>query len=168
MRTRRPNHRLAKIHRAYTVEETSSLFGVHRNTVRAWIKSGLPTSDAKRPTLILGRELVAFLKARRLKNKKPCRPGQLYCVRCRVPQNPAGDMADCKPRSGSLGDLVGICPTCASMMYRRINLTKLEGVRGKLDISFPEGDPRIDDSERPSVNSDFKPEASGHDNAQPR
>jgi hypothetical protein len=38
MGTRHPNPRLAKIHRNYTVEEVANVFGVHRNTVRQWIK----------------------------------------------------------------------------------------------------------------------------------
>jgi hypothetical protein len=49
MPIRRPNPRLAKIHRSYTVEESATLFGVHRNTVREWVRRGLPTSDRKRP-----------------------------------------------------------------------------------------------------------------------
>ena len=38
---------------------------VHKNTVRGWLKSGLETVDARRPTLVLGRKLSAFLHARR-------------------------------------------------------------------------------------------------------
>ena len=67
MGTRHPNPRLAKIHRNYTVEDVASLFGVHRNTVRAWVKHGLPTNDGRRPTLILGSHLAVFLAAKRTK-----------------------------------------------------------------------------------------------------
>ena len=88
MPRRRPNHRLVKLHRSYTVEEVATLLGVHRNTVREWIKRGLPTCDGKRPLLILGRELAAFLQARRAKNKRACLPGEIYCVRCHVPRTP--------------------------------------------------------------------------------
>jgi len=88
MKKRHPNHRLVKIHRAYIVEEIASLFGMHKNTVRHWIKDGLNTIDDKRPMLILGHVLVEFLKARRVKNKQPCKPGELYCVRCRAPETP--------------------------------------------------------------------------------
>ena len=90
MRKRHPNHRLVKIHRSYTVEEIAKLFGIHKNTVRGWVKSGLATSDDKRPMLILGHDLAAFLQARRVKNKRPCKPGEIYCVRCRAPKFPAG------------------------------------------------------------------------------
>ena len=65
MAKRHPNHRLVKIHRNYTVEEVASLLGVHRNTVREWVKRGLATIDRKRPMLIHGRDLAAFLQARR-------------------------------------------------------------------------------------------------------
>jgi hypothetical protein len=164
--TRLPNHRLAKIHRNYTVEEIARLFGVHRNTVREWVKRGLPTNDCKRPMLILGRDLAAFLQARRLKNKRPCQPSEIYCVRCRAPKNPAGDMAEYQPVTTTGGNLVGICPTCESMMYRRVNLAKLEQVRGKLDITMTQARGHLDESTQPSVDGDLRQEAADHDSAQ--
>ena len=38
MGKRHPNPRLIKIHRSYTVEEIAAVLGVHRNTVRQWIR----------------------------------------------------------------------------------------------------------------------------------
>ena len=77
MSKRHPNPRLAKIHRNYTVEEVAVVFGVHRNTVREWVKRGLSTNDSRRPMLILGADLRAFLSARRMKNKQTCQPGEI-------------------------------------------------------------------------------------------
>jgi transposase len=77
MAKRHPNHRQVKTHRNYTVEEIAGLFGIHKNTVREWIKAGLPVLDDKRPMLILGPELAVFLQARRIKNKQSCQPGQM-------------------------------------------------------------------------------------------
>ncbi len=156
MRKRHPNPRLAKIHRNYTVDEVAQLFDVHRNTVREWVKRGLPTSDGKRPMLILGRELVAFLTVRRAKNKRPCPPGEIYCVRCRAPRAPAGEMVDYVPLTATLGNLVAICAACETMMYRRVSLAKLESVRGNLDITMPQALEHIGESARPTVNSDLR------------
>ena len=86
--------------------------------------------------LILGRDLVAFLQARRVKNKRTCQPGEIYCVRCRAPQPPAGDMAEYQPITEKFGNLIAICPDCEAMMYRRVSLAKIEQVRGKLDITL--------------------------------
>ena len=155
MSKRHPNPRLAKIHRNYTVDEIAKLYAVHKNTVRAWVKSGLPTSDDRKPLLILGRDLMAYLQAKRVKNKQTCQPGQIYCVRCRVPKAPGGDMAEYKPLTSTLGNLIGICPSCNSMMYRRVNLAKLTEVSANLNVTLPQALLHIKESPNPSVNSDL-------------
>jgi hypothetical protein len=156
MRKRHANPRLAKIHRNYSVDEVAHLFDVHRNTVREWVKRGLPTSDGKRPMLILGRDLVTFLTARRARNKRTCMPGEIYCVRCRAARAPAGQMVDYVPVTAKLGNLLAICSTCETMMYRRVSLAKLESVRGNLDITMPQALEHIGESAQPSVNSDLR------------
>ncbi len=155
MRKRRPNYRLVKIHRSYKVEEVARLFGTHKNTVRAWVKAGLPTCDGKRPTLILGRDLAAYLQARRAKNKCPCQPGEIYCVRCRAPKSPALNMAEFQPTTATLGNLIGICPDCEGMIYRRASRVKLPQIQAILDITFTEAERRVSESNLPIVNSDF-------------
>ena len=156
MRKRRPNYRLVKTHRSYTVEEIARLFGTHKNTVRAWVKAGLPTSDGKHPILILGSELAGDLKVRRAKNKRPCQPGEIYCVRCRAPKQPAGEMAEYQPITESLGNLIGICPDCDAMIYRRAIKARLAGNWGNLDITFAEAKRQVNESNSPTVNSDIK------------
>ncbi len=161
-----PNHRLVKIHRSYTVEEIAKLFGNHKNTVRLWVKEGLTTADDKRPMLILGHVLRAFLKARRGKNKRPCGPGELYCVRCRAPKAPAGEMAEYSPVTEKFGNLIAICPDCDSIMNRRVSLSRMGEFYGKVDISFPEGLRQLIENAKPTVNSDKRGVESDHENAQ--
>jgi hypothetical protein len=60
MARRQPNHRLVKIHRTYTVNEIADRLHHHKNTVREWIRNGLPTIDGKRPTLIRGNSSTSF------------------------------------------------------------------------------------------------------------
>lgn len=155
MRKRHPNHRLVKIHRSYTVEEIARLFSIHKNTVRTWVKSGLETSDDKRPMLILGHVLVAFLQARRVKNKQTCKPGEIYCVRCRAPKFPAADMAEYSPVTEKFGNLTAICPDCNSIMNRRVSLARIGEVCANMDITFPQAMRHIVESIKPTVNSDL-------------
>lgn len=160
MRKRHPNPRLAKIHRNYSVEDIATLYHVHKNTVREWIKKGLPIIDDRRPMLVLGSDLAEFLQARRVKNKRPCKPGEIYCVKCREPRSPAGNMANYENLTEMMGNLVGICPDCDTFIYRRVNLAKLAQIRGQLDIVMPEALQHINDSAHLPLNSDLKQEAS--------
>lgn len=156
MKARRPNPRLAKIHRNYTVEEVANLFGIHKNTVRAWIKAGLPLCDDKRPVLILGRELAAFIQAKRVKNRRPCQPGEMYCLRCRIPQKPAVNMVDYQPINDTMGNLIGLCSCCESVMNRRVSLAKIPLISGEMDITFPQAEKHIGDNTQASLNSDLR------------
>jgi excisionase family DNA binding protein len=112
---RRPNGRRVKIHHCYTIRAAAEVLGVHKHTVSRWIAAGLPTTDAERPFLIRGQDLRAFLRARE-PIKQKCRSGEFYCLGCRAPKRPAGDMADYRPITGSRGLLSGICLDCGRMI----------------------------------------------------
>lgn len=135
----RPNPKLAKLHRSYTVEEIAKLYGVHRNTVRAWIDRGLPIIDQRRPVLVQGSHLAEYLKARRAANKRPCGPGEIYCLRCRVPRAPADGVVRYRPLSPTQGNLVGRCGCCDCGLNRRVSLAKLPQVQGSLRVVLPQG-----------------------------
>lgn len=156
MKRTRPNPQRVKIHRSYEVAEIAELFGVHRNTVREWIKQGLPVTDTRRPQLITGHALREFLQSKRQKHKRPCQPGELYCLRCRSPQWPAGDMADFQPVTAKVGKLTALCPACDGLMHQRIGMAKLEKIRSRLNITITQAQKRIGDSSHPIVNSDLE------------
>lgn len=156
MKRQRPNPQRVKIHRSYEVADIAELFGIHRNTVRQWIKQGLPVTDTRRPQLITGHALRIFLQAKRSKNKRPCQPGELYCLRCRLPQRPAGDMADFQPVTQKVGKLTAICPACENLMHQRISMATLEQIHTIFNITTTQAQKRIGDSSHPIVNSDLK------------
>lgn len=150
-----PNPRRAKMHRSYTVEEVARLYGLHRNTVRQWIKRGLPTCDGTRPVLILGGELRDYLTRERTARKHPCKPGEMYCLRCRESRRPALDMADYQPMTATSGNLVGLCPACEGLMFRRTSLAGLAVAAGVLVVTHTQAREHIGESRTPSLNSDF-------------
>lgn len=155
MSRRACNPRRAKINRNYSVEDAARLLHVHKNTIREWIRHGLPVIDDRRPILILGGDLAEYLARRRSSKKRPCGPGQIYCVRCRCPQHPALGMADYLAITATCGNLVGICPACDLLMYRRVSLAKIGAASGNLDVRLPEALQRIDESSNRSANRDF-------------
>lgn len=153
---RHPNHRLVKKIRTYAVEEVARLFGIHRNTVRRWIKVGLQTIDKKRPILILGSDLVQFMLAQRARHKQSCLPGQFFCVRCRAPKLCAGGMADYSPINEKIGRLMAICPDCNSIMNRFVSATKLKQFQETPEITDTAVLPRLREIAQPDVDSDFR------------
>ena len=161
---RRPNPRRVKVHRNYSVEDIARLFDLHKNTVRGWLKQGLAAIDDRRPRLILGRELSRFLYDRRQKAKQVCGPGRIYCIACRAPKVPALKMADCIPTSSLVGNLAGICPDCGRLIYRRVNLGKIDAVRGELEITFKQPSSRIGGSAALFVNCESRGKANSDEN----
>jgi hypothetical protein len=47
-------------------------------------------------------------------------------------------MADFVSETDALGNLVGICPHCSAMMYRRASVAQLPAILAKLDITIVE------------------------------
>jgi hypothetical protein len=140
--------------RSYSVEEVSRLFAIHKNTVRNWLRQGLTAIDQERPTVIQGLELRRFLSDRRARQKQTCGAGRIFCLPCRAPKVPAGNMAECIPMGATTGTLRGICPDCDRMIYRRVNPQKLDAVRGDLDITVAQARARIEETVRHHVNCD--------------
>ena len=67
-------------------------------------------------------------------------------------------MADYMPLTATTGNLVGLCPTCDALMYRRVSGMKLDSVCGHLDVCLPIAVQRIGETDQPSVNRDFAQE----------
>lgn len=66
----------------YTQPEVQALFDVCPNTIRNWRRNGLRSYKAN-VRLFLGRDLNAFHKRRYEDAKRPCGPGEVYCVCCK-------------------------------------------------------------------------------------
>ncbi len=136
------------------MEAVAQLYQIHKNTVRSWIQLGLPVIDDRRPLLIQGRDLAAFLFRRR-RRKQSCRSGQLFCLRCRAPKSPAVRMVDYIPITSKVGNLRGLCPDCGRVMHRLVSQSRMREVAEGLEVQITLAQRRIADRAPPSPNSDF-------------
>lgn len=133
---KRINPRLAKKHRAYSVQELADKLGVHKHTVHGWLKKGLPVIDGAKPTLITGSEFQAWWALQRKAAKRPCKPGQMYCFKCRVPKAPALGMVEYTATNAATGNLKAICETCETMMHQRARLDNLAARMPDMDVQI--------------------------------
>lgn len=152
MPPRRINPRLIKLHRPYSVEEAASALDVHKNSVRRWIKQGLPVVDKSRPVLMLGHVLRAHLESTRKAAKRPCPPGTIYCFKCRASMRPALGMVEFIPRNTSTGNLNALCEACGTTMHRNARADRLAAIMPNLDVQIREAGERLIDRHSPSLN----------------
>jgi hypothetical protein len=143
MGKRHPNPNVVKIHISYSVENLVKLFGVHANTIRAWRDQGMTPNDDSKPALFHGTTVAAFLRARRALGKRPCLPGQIFCLGCRRQQHPALQMADYLPKTDTRGMLQGMCPDCGALINRAVSLAGIGAIKGNLDVTIRNASPRI-------------------------
>ena len=151
---KRINPRLAKKHRSYSVQELAERLGVHKHTVRGWLKKGLPAIDGAKPTLIHGGGFQEWWGKRRKAAKRPCQPGQLYCFKCREPKSPALGMVEYAATNAATGNLRALCETCGTMMHRRTRLADLSRLMPGLDVKRTGPAPSIVERTHPSPNTD--------------
>lgn len=156
MSARRATGQRVKQHRSYTVPELATRLAVHNNTIRHWQRQGLKPIDASRPMMFQGAEVKAFLAATKAARKRPCKPGTLYCLRCREPRPPAEGMLDYIAINDTSGNLSAICATCEAMMHRRIRLSDLAAKMPGLAIQITLAQSRLSGRPLPSLNCDFE------------
>jgi hypothetical protein len=144
MAAKRINPKRVKIHRSYTVDEAARLLDVHKNTIRAWMKSGLQTIDQNQPYLIHGQDLQDHVEAMRKKRRVPSKPGHMYCLKCRASRVPALGMVDYVPKTETVGDLIALCEACETTMNRRTRWDQILIVMPKMTITTREPQKRIE------------------------
>jgi len=149
------NPNLVKINRSYSFEELAEVFSVHKNTVAAWVRNGLPCLKERRPFLILGADARLYLQEQRASKKQQCRASELFCMRCKAPARPAENFVEYLPLSATKGRLTGFCERCECVMNKFVSYDGLESYSVIFDLSKPKELEHINDSANPLLNSDF-------------
>ncbi len=144
---KRYNARAIKKNQTYTFEEAAEALGVHEQTVRAWGGRGLRVLRSKTPHLILGDDLRRYLSASEQRRKRPMGPNELFCLKCREPKTPEGNLADFSAAGPGRGLLSGICPDCGRMCQRFVRMDQLAFVAPDLDLNISAHSERLNEPE---------------------
>ncbi len=119
MKRSRPDIRVIKRSRSYTVPELASLFGIRVGTVRRWIRRGLPVIDDQRPKLIHGKQLRQWLIAQRTERRIKCGPREMYCCKCRDAREMMPGSAVVTFRNEKSASIKAQCIECGTSMFRQ-------------------------------------------------
>ena len=131
-RTHNPNK--CKIHRSYTVEEVTDLYDVHKRTVRNWTKNGLAVYDGIRPFLILGTDLKRFLINKNKAIKHKCKMSEIYCFKCRTPQNPNLETVNFMQQPNGVGRVFARCSSCDAKVNKYFSWRLLDALKSKFSL----------------------------------
>lgn len=154
MTARRVNPYRVKLHRVYSVHELADCLEVHTNTIRHWQAAGMTAIDGNRPTCFDGKTARAFLLMRKARRKRPCRPGTIYCFKCRQPRQPAFGIVEFVPGKGSTGNLTALCDTCCTAMHRRANVARIAAIMPGMAVQIRQAMQRLSERTAPSLNCD--------------
>jgi len=152
-RRRYPVNRI-KLSCSYEPAEIAKLFGLHRNTVRHWLKDGLQPIDDRRPILVHGAVLKAFISERQQARRQKCGPGEFFCFRCRASRKAWGNVADLASHTEKVAKLTALCCICETEMHRTIRQADVPKLDGLIDIQ-PIASERLRDRPDANVNCDF-------------
>ncbi len=160
MKRKRGRIKTSRIRRnfSYSVQEVCALLKVHKNTVREWLREGLPKIDTKRPLLIYGSHLKTFLETRQKSRKQKCALHELYCFRCRSPRRLMGMLADVQRRNEKTFMLTGFCEVCEAALHKVQSFKVLPKLSEIFDLSRQQVEGLVEPL-TPSVECDFSKES---------
>lgn len=151
-----------KKNRNYTTYEISRMAGVHRNTVRRWIRDGrLPALKDQKPMLVLGADAVEFEQNQRA-TKMPCALDELFCFGCHAPRKPAFDTVEYLVRNEKIGTLQALCCECTTVMYKGISACQLAELRDIVQVSVVPASATLIDTTNPVGNVHNKEASESH------
>jgi hypothetical protein len=133
--SRRHDVRRFKRHRTYTTAELAATASVNLTTISNWRHEGLQSIDDRRPYLYAGHAIVEFLRSKN-KPRQPMTSGQIYCVACKSPREPAGGVVFLLARTAATGDLRGTCPSCGRTIFRRVRMAEAEQKAAPLILRY--------------------------------
>ncbi len=155
---KRTSWRLVKQHRCYTVYEASRLLNVGNPTIRRWVScDGLEIIGDKKPFLIHGQALKAFLKTRQ-KPKQKCKLDECYCLRCKAPRKPAFNEVEITQSNQATEMMEALCSTCSCVMFKRLSRTQISLIQDLLTVTFKQAPEPIRDTHSPCLNANLKKE----------
>jgi hypothetical protein len=146
------SHTRVKSHRSYSVDDVCKLFAdkkLHPQTVRAWIKEGLKVIG-KKPFIIHGQDLKAFLEERNKASKKKLTLAEFKCLSCHEIEKPI--ISVIRKENGSLF-ASGICPHCQGKVAKICQANDFDKLQYLFTITNEQEQTRLYSNDNTSLNT---------------
>lgn len=158
------NHRLIKSKRTYTIKQISKRLNRHISTVRTWINQGLIVRDnSKKNPLLLGSDIIAFIKQRQQKSRYKLKIDEFHCPKCKCSRKALNNIKWLETTNKSLGknakqvNIKSRCEVCRIIIQRFSSDRQIEEFK-TLGLTFTEHENRLIGYEQPYLNTHIKRE----------
>ncbi|ANT60967.1 hypothetical protein AYJ57_11700 [Salipiger sp. CCB-MM3] len=133
------SYRNIRLHEAmvYSVADSQSVFGVHRNTISNWVRDGLKPSDDSLPQLFRGVELKRFHAERAARTRRNLRLGEFKCVACGNAIFPELTTLALTRQEGRATHAHATCCDCGAVLLKLLGATECDKVQECLDTNTP-------------------------------
>ncbi len=123
------NYTLIESNRSYSTEKIQKLLKIHPQTIRGWVKEEGLQCVSKKPMLIYGAILKAFIKTRNEKHKKTLDFKEMKCLKCRNISVPKDNQISIYNNQNGSIRAVGVCSNCDnefSKLYKKNSTYELK------------------------------------------
>ena len=118
--------RSIKRSRTYTYKEAGSVIGASDGAIRRWVKEeGLPLFLTSPQHLILGQDLLEFLKNKRAKRKVDVPLGCVFCFTCKKASAPLAEGRTLKEAATGAWLLCAVCSNCGGRLRKTLGADAL-------------------------------------------
>ncbi len=118
-------HKRVRYWYAYDIDDICAIFSdlrLHPQTVRKWIKNGLNTTDAGKPALVYGYDLIAYLKKNNTSNKCKTAFDDIFCMSCQDARHIFRNKISVEQKAQFL-KVQGVCRECKKSMFKNYKLS---------------------------------------------
>ena len=106
----------------YAVCEIAEMYGVTPDTVFRWVREeGLQRVPGSKKYFIHSTDLIAFLTIRNRKNKQPAAVDEIFCCKCRKPQNPDFTLLRSEILPNKTIRVRGVCSICGTAVNKIVS-----------------------------------------------
>lgn len=140
--------RVVKSQQTYTVDEAARNQRVSKGTVRRWLKYGLKHLAEKRPLLIIGADLIEFLRSRSV-TKRKCRADEFFCFSCKEPRRPAFGAVELRQNHAGRHRLKALCCECSTVMHKAASLAMIDALNASGGISMEKASEPLKEGNEP-------------------
>jgi hypothetical protein len=136
----------------YDIDAICRLCGIHPKTALAWLKKGLEAIDNKKPILVYGYNLKAFLGNLNKLNKCSTSFEEMFCMKCKEPRSPLKKQIQLEQFEQKFLKTKALCQTCKTKMnkpYKLEDLPQLKRIFNAVQLL------ELYDSKTPTSNTPF-------------